>query len=111
MRYRAGRPTVLMMGLLVCASQRSTTAAETSRSTLRTKSAPLVTRTDITRPVSIKLYPPSVEIRGSNSNRFGSRGSIVALTQWVWRAPNVSTRVKLPSTPPLGRLIGLSTLK
>ena len=36
---------------------------------------------------------------------------IVALTQWVWRAPNVSTRVKFASTPPLGRLIGLSLLK
>ena len=39
-------------------------------------------------------------IRGSNTNTFGSCASIRALTQWVLRAPKVSTRVKLPSTPP-----------
>ena len=50
-------------------------------------------------------------IRGWNSNRLGSSGLIVALTQWVCRAPKVSTRVKFASTPPLGRLIGLSILK
>jgi hypothetical protein len=49
--------------------------------------------------------------RGSNTNRLGSVGSIVALTQCVLRAPKVSTRVKLASTPPSGRLIGLSALK
>src|SRR5262245_61348049 len=39
-------------------------------------------------------------IRGSKLNTFGLRGSIVALTQWVFLEPNVSTRVKLVSTPP-----------
>ena len=39
-------------------------------------------------------------IRGSNTNTFGSCASIRALTQWVLRAPKVSTRVKLLSTPP-----------
>jgi len=39
-------------------------------------------------------------IRGSTTNRFGSRGSIRTLTQWVLRAPKVSMRVKLPNTPP-----------
>jgi len=50
-------------------------------------------------------------MRGSNTNRFGLVGSILALTQWVFLAPNVSTRVKFASTPPDGPLSGLSTLK
>ena len=54
----------------------------------------------------------AVTIRGSKMKRFGSSGSIVALTQCVFLAPNVSTRVKLVSTPPpLTWLSGLSTLK
>src|SRR5262245_5344869 len=39
-------------------------------------------------------------IRGSNTKRFGLRGSMRALTQWVLREPKVSTRVKFASTPP-----------
>jgi hypothetical protein len=50
-------------------------------------------------------------MRGSNSKRFGSPPSILALTQCVFRAPKVSTRVKFARTPPLGPLSGLSTLK
>src|SRR5262249_47924888 len=50
-------------------------------------------------------------MRGSNIKRLGLVGSIRALTQWVLRAPKVSTRVKFASTPSLGPLIGLSTLK
>src|SRR5262249_43694003 len=51
-------------------------------------------------------------IRGSKTNRFGSVTSIVARTQCVLRAPNVSTRVKFVSTPPpVERFSGLSILK
>jgi len=45
-------------------------------------------------------------IRVWNSNRFGSFGSIVALTQWLFVAPKVSTRMKLASTLPLSELSG-----
>lgn len=48
---------------------------------------------------------------GSNWNRLRLLGSIVACTQSVLAAPNVSTRVKLPSTFPLSSLSGWSTLK
>lgn len=50
-------------------------------------------------------------IRDSNTNRLGLFGSIVALTQWLLRAPKVSTRVKFATTPPFGPLRGLSILK
>jgi hypothetical protein len=33
-------------------------------------------------------------MRGSKKNNFGSLGSIIALTQWVFGAPNVSTGVR-----------------
>jgi len=47
-------------------------------------------------------------MRGSKTNTFGLFGSMVALTQCVFLAPNVSTRVKFVSTPPpVERLIGL----
>jgi hypothetical protein len=35
----------------------------------------------------------------------------VALTQWLFLAPKVSTRVKFASTLPLAELSGLSSLK
>ena len=48
---------------------------------------------------------------GSNRNRLRLFGSIVACTQCVLAAPNVSTRVKFGSTFPLGKVSGLSILK